>query len=305
MRAGRIRLLTAVVLAVGLLAAAGCSSDDDPEVADTNGSDVGATDGTGSTPGSGDTTGEPGGGDADAAAGIEGVPWVLDASASSLPAGDLPTNTVQLGLEGGQVSGSDGCNRVIGGYELAGDRLSFEPLGGTMMACTPPEVMDQAARYVAALQEGGTVAVADGRLTIVTPGGATLVYAPEAPPEPLEPDDLVGSWTMTLEESSGEGVEASVSATPAGTITFGPDGSVSGQGPCNSFVGTYTADERSAFDVPPPTQTSMACGGDVDALETAVFGQLEGAANWGGLAGGTIELLGEDPAVRLLLTRAG
>jgi heat shock protein HslJ len=34
-----------------------------------------------------------------------------------------------------RVSGSGGCNRMTGSYELKGDRLSFGRVAGTMMAC--------------------------------------------------------------------------------------------------------------------------------------------------------------------------
>jgi heat shock protein HslJ len=42
----------------------------------------------------------------------------------------------QLVLEaGGRVAGSDGCNRIVGSYQLAGDAITFGQLGGTQMAC--------------------------------------------------------------------------------------------------------------------------------------------------------------------------
>jgi heat shock protein HslJ len=33
------------------------------------------------------------------------------------------------------VSGSGGCNRLTGSYELEGERLTFGRMAGTMMAC--------------------------------------------------------------------------------------------------------------------------------------------------------------------------
>lgn len=38
----------------------------------------------------------------------------------------------------GKVSGYTGCNRVMGGYTLAGTALRFTQLAGTRMACPPP-----------------------------------------------------------------------------------------------------------------------------------------------------------------------
>ena len=35
----------------------------------------------------------------------------------------------------GRISGSDGCNSLIGSYTLQGDRIGFSQLGSTMMLC--------------------------------------------------------------------------------------------------------------------------------------------------------------------------
>ena len=38
----------------------------------------------------------------------------------------------------GKVQGFTGCNRVMGGYTLAGNALRFTQLAGTRIACPPP-----------------------------------------------------------------------------------------------------------------------------------------------------------------------
>lgn len=37
--------------------------------------------------------------------------------------------------EGGTLAGSDGCNRLVGGWSLADETVSLENLAGTLMAC--------------------------------------------------------------------------------------------------------------------------------------------------------------------------
>jgi heat shock protein HslJ len=37
-----------------------------------------------------------------------------------------------------RLSGSGGCNRLLGSYELDGNRLTFGPVATTMMACPEP-----------------------------------------------------------------------------------------------------------------------------------------------------------------------
>ena len=51
-----------------------------------------------------------------------------------------------------RISGSGGCNRLTGGFELDGDRLRLRGMAGTMMAC--PTGMEQEQRF---LQSIGTV----------------------------------------------------------------------------------------------------------------------------------------------------
>jgi len=42
---------------------------------------------------------------------------------------------IQLDSDSHRVSGSGGCNRLMGGYELAGDHLKFTRMAMTRMAC--------------------------------------------------------------------------------------------------------------------------------------------------------------------------
>ena len=51
----------------------------------------------------------------------------------------------------GRVSGSGGCNRFTGSYELDGEKLTFGSIAGTLMAC--PAGMDIEREFLAALKE--------------------------------------------------------------------------------------------------------------------------------------------------------
>ncbi len=50
----------------------------------------------------------------------------------------------------GQVHGTTGCNRFMGGFTLDGGTLRFSPIAGTRMACEPT-AMDQEMRFHEAL----------------------------------------------------------------------------------------------------------------------------------------------------------
>jgi heat shock protein HslJ len=56
-----------------------------------------------------------------------------------------------LQSESRRIGGSGGCNRLIGGYELEGERLIFGQLATTRMAC--PEGMDTEVGFVVALEK--------------------------------------------------------------------------------------------------------------------------------------------------------
>ena len=50
-----------------------------------------------------------------------------------------------------RASGSGGCNRVMGDYELKGDALTFARMASTMMAC--PDGMETEQKFLRALEQ--------------------------------------------------------------------------------------------------------------------------------------------------------
>ena len=69
----------------------------------------------------------------------------------------------------GQVVGSTGCNRFFGRYAAYGDRLRFQQLGTTKMACRPPlmeleqRVVDALSRSARQRREGSRLILLDSR----------------------------------------------------------------------------------------------------------------------------------------------
>ena len=86
-----------------------------------------------------------GAGDSDAAAAIEGVTWTLDSivethgtsanTVTAVPALDQPAT---LTFDAGTVTVGTGCNTGSGGYQVAGDEITFGPIAITLMACPEP-----------------------------------------------------------------------------------------------------------------------------------------------------------------------
>ena len=87
-----------------------------------------------------------------ATASLENTYWKLtrlrDSAISTSPKNEPH---LILDSETRQVSGSSGCNRLVGSYTLEGDHLSFGHTAGTMMACL--EGMDTEKAFLQALQQ--------------------------------------------------------------------------------------------------------------------------------------------------------
>jgi copper homeostasis protein (lipoprotein) len=78
--------------------------------------------------------------------------------------------------EEGRVSGSSGCNRLVGTFVLNGDALSFGPLAGTRMACPPP-AMALERKFHAALASVARYSIDGEALTLLEgPDGAVAIF---------------------------------------------------------------------------------------------------------------------------------
>jgi heat shock protein HslJ len=91
----------------------------------------------------------------------------------------LPADVVapSLAFDGGEsrVSGSTGCNRVMGSYKSDEGMLHFTPLATTRMMCPHPEVDEQA--FLAALAAVTHYEIKDGKLSLFGEGKMpTLVF---------------------------------------------------------------------------------------------------------------------------------
>lgn len=77
----------------------------------------------------------------DAARLLQGVEWTLE----SLGGNRLTVPASLTFMPNGRLTGSNGCNRLMGAYEITGEGLRFSQMVSTRMACEPG-VMQQADR---------------------------------------------------------------------------------------------------------------------------------------------------------------
>jgi heat shock protein HslJ len=207
---------------------------------------------------------------------IEGTTWRLTQLAGldgALLAG--VEGGVTLRLDGGQLAGFSGCNRMAGAYTLADGEITFGALAGTMRACgSPMTEVENAVRK--ALTGTLRVVVAGNQLMLSTKTGAApaLVFVAE-PASRLE--GVV--WKVT---GYNDGRSAVVSPLAGTTLTLSfQDGAVVGNAGCNDFRAATVTVDGNRLTVGPVVATRKTCPGDgVMEQERAFLAALETATRW-------------------------
>jgi heat shock protein HslJ len=72
-----------------------------------------------------------------------------------------------------RASGSGGCNRIMGQYELKGDALTFARMASTMMAC--PDGMQTEQKFLKALEQVKRWKIAGRRLELMDGSGKVVL----------------------------------------------------------------------------------------------------------------------------------
>lgn len=103
---------------------------------------------------------------------LEGSEWFV-VELEGAPPPDRVEATLTLDREAGQATGSGGCNRYTGAYDLAGARLTFGTMANTRMAC-PADAMIFEGAYLAALGSVGSYRLTGSTLDLLGETGAVV-----------------------------------------------------------------------------------------------------------------------------------
>ncbi len=116
----------------------------------------------------------PGGADA----AVLETDWLLqEMTGESFAAGtDLSRARITLHADG-KVSGSTGCNRLMGGFEISGERLTFGRIASTRRAC-PGDYMKLEAAFDKMLSQVHSWQLRDGRMLLLGSGGILATFEP-------------------------------------------------------------------------------------------------------------------------------
>lgn len=196
---------------------------------------------------------------------LTGTVWTL-ASIGGEPLVDDSRVTLTFD-DNGDISGHGSCNLYGGTYTATDEMLSVEGVVSTRMACLDDAVTAQEATYFAALESAISHRIIENQLTIQTEDGAELVFNAI--------QTLAGSaWTLV---SIGDDAVLESSVI---TLEFGEDGNVRGNGGCNLFRSSFSADGES-LTLAPILSTRRACADpEAQMQENAYFAALEATTGY-------------------------
>jgi heat shock protein HslJ len=224
---------------------------------------------------------------------LDGTAWIL----AELPGRTLaPGAAVTLRFADGKAQGSDGCNRYSAPYTAAAGKLEISPQGvSTMMACAP-ELMQQAAAFMAALNSAGTWRVEGRQLVLAAADGRALARFA------AQDTTLAGtSWRVTGINNGKQAVVSVLSGTTL-TLAFAGDGRATGSAGCNTFNASYES-EGARLRFGQMATTRKMCAGTrtmdqelafVRALQTVTAARIDGSR---------LELRTADGALAISATR--
>jgi heat shock protein HslJ len=235
----------ATVAVAGVLALAGCGED-------TGDDDVAGNEPQGTT--------------------LAGTYVVTKITDGGQPHDLVPRSQVRLTFEDGTLGLQAGCNSMSGDYEVAGDRLTVGPIGGTEMGCEPPLMAQDT--WLAGLF-AAPVTVGTDPLTL-TAGNVVLTLADRETVSPDRP--LVGTTWQLDGLVTGDAVSSVPNGVEA-TLTISEDGSaVFGTG-CNGAGATVEVGEGTIAWSDVVTE-DKACPGPASEVEQLVLAVLDGATTY-------------------------
>ena len=159
----------------------------------------------------------------------------------------------------GRVAGSDGCNRVTGGYELTGERVKFGQSASTQMACLNPTETERP--FHAAMTGATRLAIAGDRLELYSSTGARLaVFTASAQSAGNSTrDPLAGTSWQLVRFQGGDGAVLTPDDRSKYTIELDAKGGVAARIDCNRGRGAWKSSGANQLQFGPLALTRALC----------------------------------------------
>lgn len=202
--------------------------------------------------------------------------------------------------EDGAINGTTGCNRFFGQYTQEAGQLTFSGVGMTRMACMADGVMRQESTFGAILQSDASLET-DGPEQITIRGADGVGFTARRLPAEGEAAGndpaLVTGAAWRVEDINRGGVIDNTNLT----LTFGPNGRLTGSAQCNGLSGIYHA-TNTVITFGPINTTLRACVSEALNRQDNRFTEaLRGDMSWRLTPDGALELT--RGSHRLLLRR--
>lgn len=174
-----------------------------------------------------------------------------------------PIPTIEFNLTDTLVSGTGGCNRYFGKFDInENNEFSAPNLASTMMMCIHE---NQEPQFLETLGKPATIAIDEnGYLTLTNNENVVVVKFEkgEKPEEkeastPVTPEALTGKWTL---KSMADKNLSDLFKEKMPTIEFNSESGVNGNAGCNNYRSKYELnDDSTIITFGPLMSTKMAC----------------------------------------------
>jgi len=191
---------------------------------------------------------------------LEGTYWkAIELAGKSAPTQDATREVHLLFQAGGRVSGSDGCNRVTGSYELKGDVVTFGQMVGTQMACVDTGEIERAFRD--ALKVATRLTIVGDRLELfdVTGNRVAAFTARAQTSLPSTTPELEGTSWQLVKFQGGDDTTLAPDDGAKYTIEFDAGGRLTARIDCNRGRGTWKSNGSNQLLFGPLALTRAKC----------------------------------------------
>jgi heat shock protein HslJ len=189
---------------------------------------------------------------------LEGTYWkVIELAGKPAPAQE-PNREAHVILEGGRLAGSDGCNRIIGSYELKGDGIKFGQDASIQMACESAGGIERAFR--GALASAARFTIVGDRLELLDARGKRVAaLAGRAAALPPASTELEGTSWQLVRFQGGDDTTLTPDDGSKYTIAFDAGGQLTARLDCNRGRGTWKSSGTNQLQFGPLALTRAAC----------------------------------------------
>ena len=189
---------------------------------------------------------------------LEGTYWRATELAGKPVVAQDPKREAHLQFQAGRVTGSDGCNRLTGSYQLNGDRVTFGQMIGTQMACLNPGGTEGPFRDAL---NASRLTVAGDRLELFDAAGARLAaFVAASQPSASAPSSaLAGTSWQLVKFQGGDDTVLTPDERAKYTIELAAGGALTARVDCNRGRGSWKSTGSSQIEFGPLALTRAQC----------------------------------------------